>query len=73
MRVAMRRVGLSLPAKGSHALRHTAATRLLRSGATIKEISDILRHKNINSTFIYTKVDLATLAEVPSRWPAASR
>jgi len=55
--------------KGSHALRHTAATRLLHAGASLKEIADILGHRNIDSTAIYAKVDLPRLTEVALPWP----
>lgn len=55
--------------KGSHALRHTAATRLLRAGASLKEIADILGHRSIDTTAIYAKVDLPRLAGVALPWP----
>jgi len=55
--------------KGTHALRHTAATRLLRSGATLKEIADVLGHRSLDTTAIYAKVDLGRLAEVALPWP----
>lgn len=54
---------------GAHALRHTAATRLLRAGASLKEIADILGHRSINTTAIYAKVDLERLAGVALPWP----
>jgi integrase len=55
--------------KGAHALRHTAATGLLRAGASLKEIADILGHRSIDSTTIYAKVDLERLAGVALPWP----
>jgi len=54
---------------GTHALRHTAATRLHRHGATLKEVADLLGHRSIDTTAIYTKVDLPTLATVALPWP----
>lgn len=54
---------------GSHTLRHTLATQLLRKGATLKEIADLLRHRSIETTNIYAKVDLKKLAEVALPWP----
>jgi integrase len=54
---------------GPHALRHTVATRLLRRGASMKEIADVLRHRSIDTAAIYAKVDLGTLGEVAARWP----
>lgn len=64
----MRKAGVSRP-KGSHAFRHGFASRMLRHGQSIKTIADFLGHRNINSTFIYTKVDLLTLAQLPLDWP----
>jgi len=57
--------------KGTHALRHTLATRLLRAGANLKEIADILGHRSIDTTAIYAKVDLARLSTVGLPWPEA--
>jgi site-specific recombinase XerD len=54
---------------GAHALRHTAATRLHRHGASLKEVADLLGHQSIDTTAIYTKVDLPTLATVALPWP----
>jgi site-specific recombinase XerD len=54
---------------GTHVLRHTAATRLHRHGASLKEVADLLGHRSIDTTAIYTKVDLPTLATVALPWP----
>lgn len=54
---------------GTHVLRHTAATRLHRHGASLKEVADLLGHRSIDTTAIYTKVDLPTLAAVALPWP----
>jgi integrase len=54
---------------GTHVLRHTAATRLYRHGATLKEVADLLGHRSIDTTAIYTKVDLPALAKVALPWP----
>ncbi len=71
-RVARRSAALA-GLKGSlarpHALRHTAATRMLRGGASIKEIADVLRHSTIDTTAIYAKVDLPRLVAVALPWP----
>lgn len=64
---AFRRAGL--PEKGAHTLRHTAATRLLRGGASLKEIADVLGHRSLDTTTIYAKVDLPRLAAVALPWP----
>jgi site-specific recombinase XerD len=64
---ALRRVGIA--AGGSHLLRHTAATELLRSGASLPEIAHVLRHRHIDTTAIYAKVDLRSLASIARPWP----
>ena len=66
---AFKRGGIGTHAKGSRILRHTAATNLIQGGATLKEIADILGHSSIDTTAIYTKVDLPTLREVALPWP----
>lgn len=69
VRQAFTRAGLDVPSKGAHVLRHTAATRMVRAGASLKEVADILRHRSLETTMIYTKVDLTALAEVALPWP----
>jgi site-specific recombinase XerD len=54
---------------GPRVLRHSTATRMLRHGVSIKEIADVLRHKCLDTTAIYTKVDLPRLASVALPWP----
>ena len=65
----LRRAGVSKPKGGSHVFRHGFATRMLQHGQSIKTIADMLGHRNINTTFIYTKVDLETLKQVSLDWP----
>jgi integrase/recombinase XerD len=55
--------------KGPHLLRHSLATNLLRRGATLTEISQILRHNNLTTTQIYAKVDIAALRAIALPWP----
>jgi len=66
-REALRRVGLHQRhgRKGIYLLRHTLASRLLRAGSSIKTIADVLGHVRLDSTLIYTKVDLTNLETVP--------
>ncbi len=61
--------GLKPIRSGAHILRKTFATNLLHHGATIKEIADLLRHRSINITNIYTKVDFQKLSQVALPWP----
>lgn len=53
----------------AHLLRHTMANRLLATGASIKDIADILRHRSLNTTRIYAKLDSRNLAHVALPWP----
>jgi site-specific recombinase XerD len=57
---------------GTHILRSTAASRLLEGGASLKEIADVLRHRSIETTKFYTKVDFVHLAQVALPWPGRS-
>jgi len=54
---------------GTHIFRRSTATRLLHKGIPIKEIADFLGHNTIESTALYTQVDLATLRQVSQSWP----
>jgi integrase/recombinase XerD len=60
-----------LPPVGAHRLRHSAATTMLRRGATLEEISQALRHRHHATTAIYAKVDHRRLRELAQRWPGA--
>jgi site-specific recombinase XerD len=55
--------------KGAHLLRHSLATEMLRKGATLDEIGEVLRHKSPDSTAIYAKVDLKSLHALSLPWP----
>lgn len=59
----------NLPWTGTHILRHTAATRMVQGGATLKEVADVLRHHCFDTTQIYTKVNLPELRLVAIPWP----
>lgn len=66
---AIRRAGISgLARRGSHAFRHSLATGLLRSGATLTEIGQLLRHEQHDTTRIYAKVDLDSLRPLGLPW-----
>ena len=66
---ALRRAGIDSPCKGAHLLRHSLATRMLGNGASLGEIGQILRHRNVQTTTIYAKVDLVTLHTLALPWP----
>lgn len=65
---AARKAGL--PPAGPHRLRHTAATEILRAGAPLSEIGQLLRHRSPMSTAIYAKVDRDALRRLARPWPA---
>jgi site-specific recombinase XerD len=70
-RRACARVGIA--EVGAHRLRHALAAELLRRGATLVEVSQVLRHRDLATTAIYAKVDLETLRQVAQPWPGAQR
>lgn len=66
-RRALRRAGIA--SGGGHRLRHTAATEMLRRGASLTEIAQVLRHRHVDTTAIYAKVDRARLRDLAQPWP----
>jgi site-specific recombinase XerD len=66
---ACRRCGLMH--SSSHALRHTLACRLVENGSSLKEVADVLRHRSLNTTLIYAKLDTPKLSAVPLPWPGS--
>jgi integrase/recombinase XerD len=71
LRDAFDRTGLKPPRKyvGSHVLRHSLATDMLRKGASLDEIGDVLRHRSRVSTTIYAKHDIEGLRSIAREWP----
>lgn len=59
------------PYVGSHVLRHSLATNMIRSGASLAEIGDMLRHRSRASTMIYAKLDIDGLRSIARPWPVA--
>lgn len=70
VRQAFKRAGL--PYTRSHLLRHTMANRLLAGGSSLKEVADVLRHRSLNTTLIYAKLDSRKLVEVALPWPGSA-
>jgi integrase/recombinase XerD len=67
---AMRRAGVTCPSRGAaHVLRHSIATSMLRQGASLQDIATILRHRSVETTQIYAKVNVALLREIAQPWP----
>jgi site-specific recombinase XerD len=54
-------------------LRHTAATQMVRRGATFKQVADVLGHARLETTAIYAKLDLNGLSRVALAWPEGTR
>lgn len=65
------RAKITAPSYGAHLLRHSLATEMVNQGAAIKQIADVLGHRSINTTAIYTKVDTRHLAEVALPFPGS--
>jgi integrase/recombinase XerD len=69
VRRAIDRAGLHPAFKGAHALRHSLATMMLRSGASMGEIGEVLRHRLPSTTEIYAKLDFDGLRSLVHPWP----
>jgi len=69
VRRAVERSGVNPPSKGAHLLRHSLATGMLRKGASMTEIGELLRHRSSSSTEIYAKVDIEGLRSIARPWP----
>lgn len=59
--------------RGTHSLRHTAATAMVSRGASFKTVADVLGHKSISTTLIYAKLDLKALMQVTLPWPGGAQ
>lgn len=66
---ALRRAGVTTAVKGAHLLRHTAATEMLRHGVPLDQIGLVLRHRGIDTTAYYAKVDVSLLKQIAQPWP----
>lgn len=67
------RTGIKAPTKGAHQFRHALATEMLRHGASLTEIGEVLRHRSPQTTTIYAKVDLDALRPLALPWPGGAR
>ncbi len=67
------RAGIQAPTPGAHQFRHALATGMLRRGASLTEIGEVLRHRNPQTTMIYAKVDLESLRTLALPWPGGAR
>src|SRR6516225_77819 len=73
VRRALARAGMESPRKGAHQFRHGLACQMLRRGASLAEIGEVLRHRSPQTTAIYAKVDLPALRSLALPWPGGGR
>jgi site-specific recombinase XerD len=73
VRSALNRAGVESARKGAHLFRHSLATTMIRQGASLDEIGELLRHRSPNTTAIYAKVDLPALRPLALPWPGGAR
>jgi site-specific recombinase XerD len=67
---ALRQAGITdPPSKGAGLLRHSAATTMLRAGATLEAVGAVLRHRSLDMTAHYAKVDVTMLETIAQPWP----
>jgi site-specific recombinase XerD len=72
VRGALGRAGIKAPINGAHVLRHSAATAMLRQGASLAGVAAVLRHRSPRTTAHYAKVDFGLLSEIAQPWPEVS-
>jgi len=70
---ALQNAGVAIGRNGAHVFRHSLATTMLKNGASLGEIGEILRHRRADTTRIYAKVDLPSLRTLALPWPGGFR
>jgi len=73
VRRCLAKAGTNTDFKGGHLFRHTLATNMLKGGANIAEIGEVLRHQDPNATEIYAKVDFTSLRTIAQPWPGGAK
>ncbi len=71
VRTGLKKAGLRPQVRGAHLLRHTLATRMIRAGASMAEIAEVLRHHSPGSSAVYAKVNFEALRVLAQPWPNA--
>ena len=66
---AVRRAAVDAPHGGANVFRHTVASRMVREGASLKEVADVLGQRSLDATTVHAKLDLPRLREVALPWP----
>jgi len=69
VRGALRKAGIEAPSTGANLLRHSAATAMLRGGATLDMVGAVLRHRSPDMTAHYAKIDVMMLQQIAQPWP----
>jgi site-specific recombinase XerD len=70
---AVAKAGVSATRRGAHVFRHSLATAMLKRGASLEEVGQVLRHHDPDTTAIYAKVDLHSLRSLALPWPGGAR
>ncbi len=73
VRHSLQRAGVAAPTYGAHQFRHGLATEMLRKGASLAEIGEVLGHRHPETTKIYTKVDIKSLRTLALPWPGGAK
>jgi len=73
IRRSLKRAGIDSPTKGAHQFRHGLASEMLRGGASLGEIGEVLGHRHVQTTAIYAKVDLDALRTLALPWPGEAQ
>lgn len=73
IRRSLKRAGIESPTKGTHQFRHGLASEMLRGGASLGEIGEVLGHRHVQTTAIYAKVDLDALRTLALPWPGEAQ
>lgn len=69
----LKQAGVNAARFGSHVFRHSAATHMVRQGASFKDVADILGHRRLRTTNVYAKLDLPNLLQVALPWPGGDQ
>jgi integrase/recombinase XerD len=73
VRDALDALGIQATNRGTHLFRHSLATNMLREGASLREIGELLRHRSTQTTEVYAKVDLVSLRPLALPWPGGEQ
>jgi integrase/recombinase XerD len=69
----IKHAGIEAESNGTHSFRHCFASRMVNRGHSLKAIADIIGHRRLATTFIYTKVDFRNLEQVALEWPEVAK